>query len=82
MRQVGPWKGEQIEVTPDWYQRRLHETIERIDWPGAAADVRRFLAPKAQETLDLWSADFFAYHVEQLGRTLLSPGSTGPRLTV
>lgn len=68
--QAGPWAGERVAVTPSWCLARLREVIGGIDWPGAADDVRRFLGPRAQESLDLWSEGLFDQQVERLGRAM------------
>lgn len=70
VRQVGPWAGEQVDVTRAWYVRQLHEVIAQIDWADAADDVRRFLAPAARDSLSLWSRELFETHAEKLGRHL------------
>ena len=71
INQVGPWAGQAIEVTPDWYLKRLETRIQEIQWEEAIDDVRRFLAAAEQSTLELWSTDLFLRQLEQLDRTLL-----------
>ena len=70
--QQGPWAGQQIEATASWYLERLEERISGIDWQEAAMDVRRFLRPRQQEGLDLWSTQLFHFHVEKLKRAILA----------
>ena len=68
--QQGPWAGQGIEVTAKWYLERLREAIERLDWPAAADDLRRFLDPRQQEGLELWGAELFLDRVDKLARVL------------
>ena len=41
LRQFGPWRDQDIAVTPSWLGERLQEKIASIDWVMAADDVRR-----------------------------------------
>lgn len=70
VRQIGPWAGAPVRVTPDWLVARLGEAVARIDWSEAAADVRRFLSVQARASLALWSAELFGQQVERLARRL------------
>lgn len=63
--QAGPWKGQGACVTHEWYLKRMEETIARVDWKVARADVERFLAGRSREAVALWSTEFF---LSQLGR--------------
>jgi predicted nucleotidyltransferase component of viral defense system len=64
--QQGPWQGKSLDVSADWFLSALREKIESIDWPAAREDVRRFLPLAEQRGLDVWSTDFFCYHVDRL----------------
>lgn len=65
--QHGPWAGRQgLQVDMGWLDRELGQVIERIDWDAASNDVRRFLKPEDQKSLDLWSARFFAAKLDKL----------------
>jgi hypothetical protein len=70
VRQVGPWAGSDVEVTPGWYIEALREVIARLDWAETADDVRRFLSPDGRESLVLWSVDMFDYHLKQLAHRI------------
>ena len=70
LRQQGPWAGSDIEVVPDWFGERLAEVISEIDWSRAVDDVRRFLGPRHQPSLDLWCTELFLAQLAQLGRIL------------
>jgi predicted nucleotidyltransferase component of viral defense system len=69
--QVGPWEGQSIDTTPEWFIEQLRETIRTIDWSSATQDVQRFLPAREQESLKLWSTDFFLYHADKLEKLLL-----------
>jgi predicted nucleotidyltransferase component of viral defense system len=65
--QSGPWKDtENLTVDNAWLREALATTIDRIDWPAAAEDVRRFLRPAEESSLRLWSAPFFRSKLDKL----------------
>jgi hypothetical protein len=68
--QQGPWQGRQVEVSEEWYLEHLRKATGDTDWARIKEDVSRFLPLSRQESLDLWNADFFLYHVDQLAHTL------------
>jgi len=57
--QSGPWKGQEIDVTSDWLLESLTSKINSLDWKDVREDVSRFLKPDKQESLQLWSKEFF-----------------------
>lgn len=57
--QMGPWKGQRIQVTSSWYKEAMLAKIKSIDWDKAREDVSRFLKPHELPSLELWSADLF-----------------------
>ena len=65
--QTGPWQGQQLEVDTEWLRSALLTKIATIDWRVAADDVRRFLDPAQQQSLRLWSVDFFSAKTRKLG---------------
>lgn len=69
--QVGPWKGQSIDVTPKWFIEQLRESIRSIDWTIAKNDVQRFLRTRELEALKLWGTDLFLYHADKLEQQLL-----------
>jgi predicted nucleotidyltransferase component of viral defense system len=73
LEQQGPWRGQGAEVSPAWYLERLREVIAGTDWSRTRQDVARFLPLARQESLDLWSRDFFLYQLDRLERTLTEP---------
>lgn len=68
--QAGPWAGRGARIDGAFVIAKLKDKVGEIDWRRAADDVRRFLHPRAQEGLALWSADLFGFHVAKLARTL------------
>lgn len=68
--QQGPWAGRKVEVNSDWVETNLKRRIAEIDWQAARRDVERFLPLREQETLKLWSRDFFLHHLGVLMGTL------------
>lgn len=67
--QAGPWQGQKITVTPEWYIENLKEKIMDIDWQDAKNDVQRFLRPNELPALEVWSKDFFLSRVDKLADT-------------
>lgn len=68
--QMGPWKGQGIQVGRDWCLKTLAERIREIDWEKAKADVRNFVRPKEIPSIEIWSKEFFLDRVERLGTFL------------
>lgn len=67
--QAGPWSGDEaLQVDLPWINDALSAAIAQIDWANAAEDVRRFLRPAEQTSLELWSEDFFLAKTQKLGR--------------
>jgi len=48
----------------------LSDRIGSIDWPQAAVDVAPFLQPAFQQSLRLWSRQFFAEKLTTLMKRL------------
>lgn len=70
--QQGPWAGQGISVTPEWYLAAMRERIGTLDWAAARADVERFLPAREQQSLALWTPEFFHYQLDRLGELLRS----------
>jgi len=68
--QQGPWQGQGLDVSAGWYLDRLAAVIADTDWGQTKNDVSRFLPLARQASLELWSADFFSFHLERLARSL------------
>lgn len=64
--QAGPWKNQEIRVSPEWLQQQLKIKITEMDWETVKQDVVRFLRPKEIATLELWSEDFFLSRLDKL----------------
>jgi len=71
IEQQGPWAGQGIGVDPSWAETALRKRIGEIDWEVVRQDVGRFLPLREQETLKLWSRDFFLHHLGVLLQYLL-----------
>ncbi len=68
--QQGPWAGKQIHMTPSWFKKQLAKIIKELDWPAVREDVRRFIKPANQKSLELWDSDFFLYHLNKLDEAI------------
>jgi len=64
--QVGPWRGENISITPHWLCQQLKLKMMAMDWDEVKKDVMRFLRPRELATLDLWSKEFFLSRLDKL----------------
>ncbi len=64
--QQGPWAGKSLNMTKSWYMENLERVIDDLDWGVLKSDVRRFLSPKEQSTLELWNDELFLYHLNKL----------------
>lgn len=59
LNQYGPWAGKQQRIDKEWLNNALSDRIGSIDWPQTAKDVVPFLPPAFQQSLRLWSPQFF-----------------------
>ena len=66
LAQVGPWAGQPLQVTGDWFVEKMRERILELDWKAVREDVRRFLPLRDQQGLNLGSAQFFLYLPDQM----------------
>lgn len=66
LHQYGPWSGKSIHIDHDWLNTALSERIRSIDWKKAAEDVAPFLPDAYQQSLRLWSRQFFIEKLETL----------------
>ena len=69
-QQQGPWKEKEMTVNKTWYLNEMKKRIKNIDWAEVKSDVIRFLKPREQETLKLWSEDFFLDRLQKIGEYL------------
>lgn len=70
LQQYGPWAGKHECVDKDWLNTALSDRIGSIDWSKAAQDVTPFLPPAFQQSLKLWSRQFFAEKLATLMKRL------------
>jgi len=71
LQQQGPWAGQALEVSPEWFCDNMATAIRGVDWREARLDVQRFVPASEQPGLDNWSARFFLYQLDELRRILL-----------
>ncbi len=57
--QQGPWAGQSIPVTKTWLVKVMAQRINSISWDHMVQDVSPLLKPNEQESLRLWSKEFF-----------------------
>lgn len=66
LKQLGPWKGQDITVDEKFLKQALTNKINSLDWANIKTDVRKFLSPEKAKTLEMWSSDFFTSKVNKL----------------
>jgi len=64
--QTGPWKNQHIVTDNAWCKERLGAAIESLDWRQAREDIRRFVKPVEQPSLELWSREYFLAQCQKL----------------
>lgn len=64
--QTGPWKSTKIQIDHSWLYNALYNKISNIDWLEAAKDVRRFIPPLEQVSINLWSKEVFLKQLDKL----------------
>ena len=70
--QSGPWKGQHIAVTPQWFIHELNNKINHTDWKDAKKDVENFLKPRELASLEVWCKEFFISRADKLADYLIS----------
>jgi predicted nucleotidyltransferase component of viral defense system len=66
LKQVGPWKDQEIDVNYKWCFEELKKQILSLDWQSTVEDVRRFVRVSEQPSLDVWSKDLFLSQLNKL----------------
>lgn len=66
INQAGPWKGQNLSVTPEWFLKEISAKINNTDWDAAKRDIKNFLRPRELPVLELWTKDFFLSRVDKL----------------
>lgn len=66
LKQMGPWKGKDIEVNRSWYLKQMGKKIAEIPWEEIKRDVAPLLLASDREQLKLWSEAYFMQKLEKL----------------
>lgn len=66
LKQAGPFKDMELEIDRSWLTDALEKRIKALDFARAALDVRRFIAPSEQGSLELWSEEVFLAQVAHI----------------
>lgn len=64
--QMGPWQNQQVTTDKTWVHDELTRKINSINWKQAAQDVRRFIRPAEQPSLDHWNKEFYLGQLRKL----------------
>lgn len=62
--QAGPWKGEDLEVSPKWCFGELLKKVKTLDWEAAKREVVPFVRSHERPSLEVWGIDFFSSLIE------------------
>jgi len=68
--QYGPWQDQDLKIDREWLVNALRNKIASINWQDAAEDVKRFLKPVEQKSLQLWSERFYMNKLSKLDEML------------
>ena len=60
LEQTGPWAGQSLHVDDSWCAKAMHEKISVLDFSRVRKDVRIFLKPVEQSSLQFWDRAFFS----------------------
>ena len=66
IKQTGPWAQQDLDISKTWLLGELEQKISRINWPQARLEVERFVNQPHDESLKLWSEDFFKQKLKVL----------------
>lgn len=66
LKQLGPWKGQEIQVNKKFLQDAMISKIESLDWDDVKKDVRKFLSLENAQSLDIWGADFYKSKIKKM----------------
>lgn len=59
LKQNGPWEGQSLSVTKQWWIKEMRKKIEEFDVDAARQEAIRFVREHEQSTLSVWSKEFF-----------------------
>ena len=66
LKQIGPWKNENIKVDDIWIKEKLENKIKSINWHSVAEDVKRFIKTDELPSLALWSESLFLNQLNKI----------------
>ena len=69
LEQTGPWAGQGLRVDDSWCAKAMHEKIGVLDFSRVREDVRIFLKPVEQSSLQFWDRAFFSSLVGKVFRS-------------
>ena len=68
--QQGPWAGQGVDVTKEWYLDKMSQKISSINWDDARQDVKRFLTMSDLKSIEFWGKDYFRDRLRMLSDSL------------
>ena len=66
LKQMGPFKDQDIKVDRDFVVRELSKKIEQLNWKEVVHDVEKFLKSDEVLSLNNWSKDLFLSRVNKI----------------
>ena len=70
LEQSGPWAHQGLAIKKEWLVERLLEKIKGIDWKKVKVEVEKFINDEYQNSLSLWSSEFFKSKIHKLAEYL------------
>ncbi|MFC1783847.1 nucleotidyl transferase AbiEii/AbiGii toxin family protein [Planctomycetota bacterium] len=66
LNQQGPWQNKNINVNMSWCVNQLKVKIESINWKSVQEDIRRFVKPAEQESINIWNRKLLLSQLDKL----------------
>lgn len=73
--QTGPWEGQNLNITKQWWIEEVRKKIQVIDIDSARQETLQFVREYEQSTLSVWSKEFFQATVDSYEKAVdVNPG--------
>jgi predicted nucleotidyltransferase component of viral defense system len=70
LKQIGPYKQQEIFLDKKWIIKNLENKIISIDWPKACQDVENFISLEDRKFVQNWTQEFFLSQLLKLNEYL------------
>lgn len=72
LKQNGPWEGQSLSITKQWWIEEMRKKIEELDVEAARQEAVRFVREYEQSTLVVWSKEFFHSTLDSYEKAVVS----------